>query len=108
MKKSLRVKVYNKYNQHCAYCGVELEYKEMQVDHLKSKYYGGLDDIDNLMPSCRKCNNFKNVFSLEQFREEISLQVERADKYSVNFRTAERFGLIKRIDISVIFYFEGV
>lgn len=32
--KSVRKQVYAKYNGHCAYCGCELEYKDMQVDHV--------------------------------------------------------------------------
>jgi 5-methylcytosine-specific restriction endonuclease McrA len=34
ISKKMRLEVYNKYNGHCAYCGKELEYKDMQVDHL--------------------------------------------------------------------------
>lgn len=33
-----RLKIYEKYNGHCAYCGCELNYKDMQVDHIKSVY----------------------------------------------------------------------
>ena len=31
--KKIRQIVYDKYNGHCAYCGCELEYKDMQIDH---------------------------------------------------------------------------
>ena len=34
MKKSDRIRVWNKYRQRCAYCGKLLEYKDMQVDHI--------------------------------------------------------------------------
>lgn len=34
--KQIRQKVYEKHNGHCAYCGCELEYKDMQVDHIDS------------------------------------------------------------------------
>ena len=33
-----RIALYNRYNQRCAYCGCNLEYKDMQVDHIKSVY----------------------------------------------------------------------
>jgi hypothetical protein len=39
-------------------------------------------------------------------RKEISQQVERARTYSVNFRTAERFGLVEIVDKPVVFWFE--
>nr|WP_233341334.1 DNA Repair ATPase [Escherichia coli] len=39
-------------------------------------------------------------------RKEISRRVERAVAYSVNFRTAERFGLIEVTEKPVVFWFE--
>lgn len=52
--KKIREQVYQKCNGHCAYCGCELEYKDMQVDHATSVfYYNGTNDIDNLLPACR-------------------------------------------------------
>lgn len=35
MNKKTRLKVYEKYGGHCAYCGEAIEFKEMQVDHIK-------------------------------------------------------------------------
>ena len=34
LTKDERMAVYEKTNGHCAYCGCELEYKDMQVDHV--------------------------------------------------------------------------
>lgn len=34
MKKDIRKQIYDKYQGHCAYCGCELEYKDMQIDHI--------------------------------------------------------------------------
>ena len=34
----VRKQVYERYNGHCAYCGCELDIKDMQVDHLDSVY----------------------------------------------------------------------
>ncbi len=65
-----------------------------------------LDLIDNMVPACRKCNLFKGVFSVDEFREELSCQVSRAREYSVNFRNAERFGLIETNNNPVVFWFE--
>ena len=48
--KSIREKVYNKCNGHCAYCGCELEYKNMQVDHVKSLRCGGTNEFNNMLP----------------------------------------------------------
>jgi hypothetical protein len=40
------------------------------------------------------------------FRQEVQRQAERARAYSVNFRTAERFGLIQEVVKPVVFWFE--
>ena len=81
MKKEDRLKVYNKYSGHCAYCGREIEYKDMQVDHIIPKQRGwqyqpvkGEDVMENYNPSCRRCNFRKGILSIEQFREELKRQ----------------------------------
>lgn len=56
MNKKIREMIYTKYNGHCAYCGMELEIKDMQVDHIIPQRLGGGDDTGNLNPSCRLCN----------------------------------------------------
>jgi 5-methylcytosine-specific restriction endonuclease McrA len=112
-----RQEVLDKYDGHCAYCGDEIILQTMQVDHIRPKLFFefgceedipdyGVDDIENLNPSCRKCNNFKNVWSIEEFRRELEAQVGRARKYSVNFRMAEKFNQIQINEQPIIFYFE--
>lgn len=64
------------------------------------------DTVENMVPACAPCNLFKATFSVEGFRREIEAQVERARKTSVNFRTAERFGLIEARPAPVVFWFE--
>ena len=112
-----RGEVYTKYKGRCAYCGEDIRIKDMQVDHIRAKQifnFGHIkdipdydvDDIRNLNPSCRVCNNFKDVWSVEQFRENLEDQVEKARKYSGQFRRAEKYGLIEIKKKKVIFYFE--
>lgn len=107
-----RQQIFDKSDGHCWYCGCNLG-KKWHKDHVIPVYrrYGEiekpeLDTIDNLVPSCPPCNLFKGVFSIEEFRQEIQLQVDRCRKSSVNFRTAERFGLIKIVEKPVVFWFE--
>ena len=132
MNKVKREVVYNKFKGKCAYCGEGLKYEHMQVDHIvpKSNYeltYSqkhikcvskriprflrnlttlDVDHIDNLFPSCRKCNNFKSTFYLELFRNELQLQLERANKTSRNYRLAKQFGQVKETPKPIKFYFE--
>ena len=91
INKAKREAVYNKYDGHCAYCGREIEYKDMQVDHFQplracSIDDTGTDDLSNLMPSCRMCNHYKRANSLETFRryiEEIPRKLKATYIYKV-------------------------
>jgi len=118
-----RVAVHNKYDGHCAYCGKQITIKEMQVDHAIPKFHYnpthdclvvdgrkfidyGLHDFQNLMPACRVCNNWKRTWTIEEFKHEIEMQIERLRKYSAPFRLVERFGIVKTENFSIVFYFE--
>lgn len=39
ISKKTREEVYRKYDGHCAYCGREIAYKDMQVDHFITRAY---------------------------------------------------------------------
>lgn len=132
LTKSQRSKVFSMFGGRCAYCGCNLPERGWHADHVEPclrkvevvpvsnrknplvfevRHSGEFinDDanrMDNFYPACAPCNLFKATFSLEMFRREIEKQVERARKSSVNFRTAERFGLVAETQNSVTFYFE--
>ncbi|EBQ2896738.1 HNH endonuclease [Salmonella enterica subsp. enterica serovar Oranienburg] len=119
-----------KFGGRCAYCGCELPEKGWHADHVQAvlrksercmkaaekgifrlKSTGDVfrpeaDCPENIFPSCAPCNLLKTTYSLEMFRKQVSLQVERGRRSSVNFRTAERFGLISVVNKPVIFWFE--
>jgi len=119
-----REAVFNKYAGRCAYCGKELTIKAMQIDHIiPQRNYSvkynclilegreieyGLNSLGNLNPACASCNNWKGVWSVEKFRQELEAQTERARKYSRNFRMAERYGLIAVEKEKVTFYYESL
>ncbi|WP_075810255.1 HNH endonuclease [Clostridium perfringens] len=104
--KKVREEVYKMYDGHCAYCGCELEYKDMQVDHVESLYwYNGANDISNYKPTCRMCNFYKSTFTLEEFRKELLKIRERLEKVFV-YRLSRKYGLIEEIDKKIKFYFE--
>lgn len=104
--KKQREILFNRTNGQCGYCACELP-KRWHVDHIVPiASDAGTHDLSNMIASCPQCNNFKNTFLLEQFRHELSQQVERARSYSVNFRMAEKYGLIQEVGSDVTFYFE--
>ncbi len=104
--KKVRLKVYAKCNGHCAYCGCELEYKDMQVDHVTSLYGNyGTDEISNYMPACRACNFYKSTLTLDKFREQLQTINERLEK-DFTYRIARSYGVIKESKEPIKFYFE--
>jgi len=128
LSREIREKAYNKHNGKCGYCGISIQYHEMQVDHIipqsnfkhhvlnkwrlpKFLEHLTVDDknhIDNLMPTCRVCNKWKSNFDLELFRKELEEQVKRLNEYSGNYRIAKKYSLVIEDIKPVVFYFESV
>ena len=111
LTKSERTSIYNKYSGHCAYCGKEIEYKDMQVDHLiplNGCTRCGTDEFENLMPSCRRCNHYKRANSLEGWRKMIEKIPDRLLRDSYIYRVALDYELVEPKPHKVVFYFEQV
>lgn len=126
IKKEIRELVWKKQECKCGYCGIDIDYKEMQVDHiipqnefithiknqwripefLKHLTEADMNHYDNLMPSCRVCNKWKSTFTIDQFRKEVFEQVKRLNDYSTNYRMAKKYGLIEETVKPIFFYFE--
>lgn len=51
----------------CGYCGKAITFDEMEIDHMLPLSRGGTNDLDNLMPSCRTCNNDKADMTVEEW-----------------------------------------
>lgn len=102
--------VFGKYNGRCAYCGQEITIDKFQIDHIHPKHLSHLenmnnDRLENLNPSCQKCNNYKHGMRLDVFRKELSLQVKRLMK-NAQFNRALRFEQIEITEKPIVFYFE--
>ena len=123
---SQRINVFTKYNGKCAYCGCDINIRQMQVDHiipkcdfikhvsnklkvpsfLKHLTVEDMNHIDNLNPSCAICNKWKSFNSLESFRDELKQQTKRLNEYSSNYRIAKKYGLVSENEIKIKFHFE--
>ena len=102
-----RMTVYNKCNGHCAYCGCELEYTAMQVDHVEPFIHGGADELDNMLPACRSCNHYKSSMTLEGFRYNLERMPMVLERDCVTYKIAKRFGIVQEGKKKVKFYFES-
>lgn len=117
MTKAQRQQVYAKYVGHCAYCGKEITYEDMQVDHITPKriYWDGdkdadkdaMDHIDNLNPSCRRCNHYKRGHTFEYFRKLMSTLHKRVRDIYI-CKVAEDYGIITVEPWDGTFYFERI
>ena len=111
MTQQIRLQVYNKYGGRCAYCGRKIELKDMQVDHIWPQHMMKLIDaekmngIENLNPSCYRCNHYKRGESLEHFRQLMKTLHERVKKIYI-CKVAEDYGIIKVEPWNGRFYYE--
>jgi len=115
ISKKIREQVWLKYDKHCGYCGKNIEFKEMQVDHIIPVCYPpawleikGLEshnDLKNLMPACRRCNHYKRATDLEGFRGSMKTIHERIRKDYLN-KVAEDYGIIEVRPFDGVFYYE--
>lgn len=110
ISKKTREAVYQKYNGHCAYCGREIAYKDMQVDHFQPlRAWGiedaGTDDISNLMPSCRMCNHYKRANTLETFRRYIQ-EIPKKLRENYIYKVGLVYGNVVEADKPIVFCFE--
>lgn len=110
--KKVREQVYKMFDGHCAYCGCKIEYKDMQVDHIKSHMINkGIDDISNYYPSCKDCNHFKMCFPIERFRNNIKDTIKTCSKRNQNYlwdRIYRKYGLNENPNKQIVFYFEKI
>ncbi|WP_034602118.1 HNH endonuclease [Clostridiisalibacter paucivorans] len=51
--------IYYRDNKRCFYCEKKLKYKQMTLDHYLPRSSGGIDEIFNLVVSCKRCNRDK-------------------------------------------------
>ena len=105
-----RKKIHEKYSGHCAYCGKEITFKQMQVDHVEPQWTRHkdptkVDSETNLMPSCRSCNHYKRSDNLEQFRQKMLTLHQRAASHYIG-KVAVDFGILTVKPFDGVFYFE--
>lgn len=115
LTKSERDHVRGMFWGRCAYCGEELP-SRWHADHLEPVVRGAWigkpperpdnHRLENMMPSCARCNISKGSMSLEFWRGWIAKHVESLNQYHSIYRVAKSFGLVAETGKPVTFYFE--
>ncbi len=105
--------IYAKTDGHCAYCGCEIPFKGFNADHVKCLRNHewedeAIDSVENMLPSCRSCNQYKSTYGLEIFREQLSKIPDRLARDVGTYNIAKRFGMITECREPIKFYFEKI
>jgi len=75
LSKKSREVVFLKTDGHCHICGIQLDIKKFQADHVKSHVMGGSSNENNFLPSCGTCNNYRRHFTPEEMTVILKLGV---------------------------------
>ena len=121
LTKEQRVILKQKFDGNCSYCGEELG-ERWDADHFipikrNWTYIKGKqvftdcenpenDNLDNMMPSCKSCNNDKSSLSIEDWRKMIRNKVICLNRDNTTYQKAKRYGLVKETKNDVTFYYE--
>ena len=101
--------IFNKHKGRCAYCGCFLV-GSWHIDHITPRANGGSNDLDNLNPSCKECNNYKGANDLEGFRtllvNLLNLKLEYLFKSKTKMQVAINLGVVTLEKWDGKFYFE--
>ena len=101
-----RKQVFDMFHGHCAYCGTEVTFRGMQVDHKIPLAAGGEDTLENMYPACRSCNHYKHTLDIEGFRVYLEGIPKRLNRDCIAYQVGFRFGIVKLGESKVKFYFE--
>lgn len=61
------IKILDRYDWKCAYCGGEFE----EIEHIIPRSKGGLTTRNNIVPSCKRCNRKKRTYTVGHFVNNI-------------------------------------
>jgi HNH endonuclease len=67
-------KILQETNCKCYYCGAEINYGNVEMEHVIPKSRGGSNRMLNIVSACKKCNRLKGIKLIEEWRSEIILQ----------------------------------
>lgn len=104
--RSQRINILNKFDQKCAYCGRELVYDILTIDHVIPLSLGGTNLINNLFPACELCNRLKANYKLEDFRVFLESRWKTFRKTQQAKIINQSYRLPGR-DFGIRFYFES-
>jgi ATP adenylyltransferase len=65
---SVRYEILKRAGGRCELCGVSIEERAIEIDHITPRKHGGTDELENLQALCYKCNANKGARDSTNFR----------------------------------------
>jgi site-specific DNA-methyltransferase (adenine-specific) len=81
---SIKQRLYKQQHGKCNACGVDFEYRNLEIDHIIPKSKGGGDYYENYQLLCSSCNKIKGNRPMEYLRLKIATR-ERMLKDKIEF-----------------------
>ena len=93
LKPKERLEVLKKTDSRCHVCGITLDQK-FQADHIKCHSSGGLHNVNNYLPSCELCNNYRWHYSPHEIQWILKIgvwaksQIEKESKLGLQIASS--------------------
>jgi 5-methylcytosine-specific restriction endonuclease McrA len=68
LSKRQRIAILNKTDNKCHFCGGIVSLNQFEADHVKSHALEGTNTVDNFLPACRVCNNYRWHYTPEELQ----------------------------------------
>lgn len=75
LTKQDRVAIHAKTSGKCHVCGRDVSVEGFEADHVHSHSSGGSNKVDNFLPSCKTCNNYRWHYLPDEFQWILKLGV---------------------------------
>ena len=75
LTKEQRKLILQKTDSKCHICGIPLTSENFQADHVKSHVTGGTHTIDNYLPGCKTCNNYRWHYNWQEIQYILKIGV---------------------------------
>lgn len=75
LTKQERHHILSKTDSRCHICGIKLNINKFQADHISAHCTGGEHGLNNFLPACSVCNNYRWHYSSEEIQLILKLGV---------------------------------
>lgn len=108
--KSTRFAIYNRDGFRCVYCNAPVKIGTATLDHVVARENGGSNRADNLLTSCKDCNEHKGTKTIRQFfawlrsvgvvTEGMSVEIRRQLKKELDRKEGRRIEALRKMVVA--------